>query len=182
MLILPNSNLGFRIRFLLYFSVLFPDNVFLDPLDIPLYSQSRRTGEAAAESQSTRAQRSSSSGMQCTARPSSRTRAASRRPAADSGSNVGSAVSSPWWPTVEEEEDASPPSDTRAPLDDRRISLCLGRAPGGGSLNLRDPGARGSEGSDAGVAVAPVRRGCLAWTGRRGVLAWLIAEIGRAHV
>lgn len=39
-LILPNSNLGFRIRFLLYFSVLFPDNVFLDPLDIPLYSQS----------------------------------------------------------------------------------------------------------------------------------------------
>ena len=52
--------------------------------------------------------------MQCTARPSARVRAASRRPAADSGSYVGRAASLPLTTTP-------PLSDTRAPLDDRLI-------------------------------------------------------------
>lgn len=99
----------------------------------------------AAESQSTRAQSSSNSGMQCTARPSARVRDASRRPAADCGSNVGSAVPSPWWPDEEEDEDASPPSDTRAPLDDRRISPSAAA-----QRNRRDPRTLGEGGRRAG--------------------------------
>lgn len=70
-----------------------------------------------AESQRRRAQRISTSGMQCTARCSARARAASLRPAADCGSHVGSPT-----PSISPPPPLPPSDDTRAPLDDRRIT------------------------------------------------------------